>query len=396
MTAGALDPRMQRGLALAKAKGSTIKAIVGAKYLVPSATHSGGYVVDAVEGSCTCPDYLECGGGQNRGHRCKHLYAVLIIRQEITLPNGISVVSEQKVRFKYPRDWPVINAALVDLPRVAPVLFADLVKSVPVDVRPEGKRGPNFFPTRDLVFAALVRTFSNATARGVVAAVENYSEKGLCDDVPHYNTLLRRLANPAMMPLLQRLLGTCAAPLAAVENERLAQYAIDATGFSTSVYADWHTHKHGKPTEHTKKARFVKAHVFTGTRTHGIVAVQPTEPVGPGTGDAPMLVPLLERAMATGARPREVSADAAYPSGENIGAVQRVGALPFFDFRSNMTGASSPLLASLLNRHAADRLLYEEHYHRRSNVESVIFMVKKRFGGHLVSRRPATQYVEIV
>ncbi|MGH7271183.1 MAG: hypothetical protein ACREJ3_12215, partial [Polyangiaceae bacterium] len=30
------------------------------------------------------------------------------------------------------------------------------------------------------------------------------------------------------------------------------------------------------------------------------------------------------------------------------------------------------------------------------NVESVIFMVKQRFGGHLVSRRPATQYVEIV
>jgi hypothetical protein len=398
MEAMAIDPRMQRGAALAKAKGSAIKAIVGAKYLVPSATHSGAYVVDATERSCTCPDFLSfsVSDGHVGGHQCKHLYAVLIIREEITLPNGISVVTEQKVRFKYPRDWPVINAALVDLPRAAPFLIADMVKSIPVEPRPAGKRGPDFFPIHDVVFAALVRTFTNSTARGVVAAVEGFNAQGLCEGVPHYNTLLRRLADPKMMAVMQQVLGISAAPLAAIEDDRLAQYAIDSTGFSTSLCADWNTHKHGTPNTHTRKARWVKAHVFLGTRTHGIMAVTPTEATGLGTGDSPNFVPLLRRAIQNGAHPLEVSADAAYPSAENIGATEYIGAKPFFAWRSNMNGATSPLIKGMLDRAAADKLLWEEHYHRRSNAESVMFMVKERFGGYLVSRLPRTQYVEIV
>jgi len=62
MDARATDHRAQRGLALAKAKRDAIKQIVGSKYLVPSATFSGGYVVDTQAETCTCEDFAERGG----------------------------------------------------------------------------------------------------------------------------------------------------------------------------------------------------------------------------------------------------------------------------------------------------------------------------------------------
>jgi len=74
------DFRSQRGLALAQAKRDTIKPIVGAKWLVPSATSSGGYVVDTQEGTCSCPDWIKLGG-HGQPHRCKHIWAAILIRE---------------------------------------------------------------------------------------------------------------------------------------------------------------------------------------------------------------------------------------------------------------------------------------------------------------------------
>src|ERR1700689_3712539 len=97
MDAIAINYRSQRGLALAKTKGTAIKSIAGTKWIVPSATGSGGYVVDVATGTCTCPDY-ESLGGLGRTHRCKHLWATLYTRREIPLPDGSSVVFEEKTK----------------------------------------------------------------------------------------------------------------------------------------------------------------------------------------------------------------------------------------------------------------------------------------------------------
>jgi len=393
MDARAIDPRMQRGIALAKTKGETIKAIIGAKYLVPSQTHSGGYVVDTDDGSCTCPDFLECGG-HGRVHRCKHLWATLIVRHEVELPDGNTLVTEEKIRFQYDRNWPAINAALVDLHRIGPAILADLVRfRVPSNDGQPRKRGEQPVPMRDLIYAALIRTFENKTARSTMASVERFQAVGLCENVPHYNTLLRNIAKPEVMPILHGLLGACAAPLAVIESGKLAQYAIDSTGFSTSIYASWREKKHGKPNTHTVKARYVKAHAFVGTTTKAIVAIQPTEP---DVGDAPMLAPLLTRAIENGHHPREVTADAAYLSSEVVAAIEAVNAQPFIAFREGVTGVSRPIIAKLYHRFMADQEEYMRKYHRRSNVETVMHMCKERFGGRLRSRRPSAQYAEIM
>jgi hypothetical protein len=127
--------------------------------------------------------------------------------------------------------------------------------------------------------------------------------------------------------------------------------------------------------------------------THGIIAIQPTEP---NVGDSPMLPELLARTIQNGHQPRELSADAAYLSSENISAIEAVSADAFIAFRSNTTGASSPILRRLYHKFMSDQEAYMQHYHRRSNVETVMYMVKERFGGRLRSRRPNAQYVEIM
>ncbi len=163
-------------------------------------------------------------------------------------------MTEEKVRFKYDRNWPAINAALVDLHRIGPVLLADLVRGIPNNEGQPRKRGGQPFPVRDLLYAALIRTFENKTARSTTASVERFQALELCDAVPHYNTLLRKIAKPEIMPILHKLLAVCAAPLAVIETGKLAQYAIDSTGFSTSIYASWCENKHGgepKPNTHT-------------------------------------------------------------------------------------------------------------------------------------------------
>src|SRR5215204_4696100 len=102
-----MDARQQRGLALVASKRKHIKHVAGARWLVPSATNAtGGYVVDADAQTCSCPDHEE------RGSKCKHIYAVLLIRQEVTLPDGGTVTTE--ARITYSQDWPAYNAAQCD------------------------------------------------------------------------------------------------------------------------------------------------------------------------------------------------------------------------------------------------------------------------------------------
>ncbi len=114
------DPRRQRGLALARAKAQKIRRVAGDTWLVPSQTGaSGGYVVDVVRETCSCPDH------EDRQVRCKHLWAVAYVRREVTAPDGTTTVTEAVLaapvaddagaepapRPTYTQDWPAYHRA---------------------------------------------------------------------------------------------------------------------------------------------------------------------------------------------------------------------------------------------------------------------------------------------
>ncbi len=390
MDAQAIDPRSQRGFALAKDKGAAIKVIVADKYLVPSASHSGGYVVDMAAESCTCPDWQSFG--PHRAHRCKHLIATLVIRREIALPDGNSVVIEQKTRINYPRDWHASNQARTKIPALGPGLLADLIRGLGLPMPQGGKRGRPAIPMQDVLLTAALRAFEDTTAGAAVVAAENYRSLGLIKmrHVPSYNSLLREFAKPDYMPILHKLVAGSAWPLIGLESK----FAIDGTGFGSSVYDCHFEQKHGSEKHRRKPTpshRWVEAKLVMGVGTHVVVAVQVTEP---SVSECQLMPELLRRTIANGGRVSEWLADAAYMSWYNCEAVEKADATFYCDFPSGVTGKTSPSIRRLHDRMMADWDEYRRHYHQRSLAETGMSMIKTRFSHRLRSRVPHAQYAE--
>jgi transposase len=382
--------RSARGLALAQAKRDAIKVIVGTKYLVPSATFNGsGYVVDTQDETCTCPDFAE-RGGHGRLHRCKHIWAAIYVMQ---LPDGSTVIVEEKRRLNYPRDWTATNRCRTLIPRLAPELLCELVDGLGLPLPPDKRgRGRPPKPVRDVLLAAALRTFEEKTAGEAVVAAENYCNLGsitMSGNV-HYNTLLERFADPQYMPLLHRLVAGSAYPLIGFERK----FAVDGTGFGSSVYDCYHTEKHGSKGQKrkpTKRHRWVGAKIVFGTVTHCVAAVQITEP---HVAECDMMPELLRRTVGNGGHISEWLGDAAYMAWYNVKAIEDVGANAYIDWPKRVKGKTNPIIRRLYKKFRAEQDEYWLHYHQRSLAETGMSMLKTRFGHYLRSRVPHAQYAE--
>jgi len=132
------------------------------------------------------------------------------------------------------------------------------------------------------------------------------------------------LENPAITSLLKAMIEESARPLRAVETD----FAVDSSGFTTSVYARWFDHKYGRE---VSASEWVKAHVMIGVKTNVVTSVEVT----PGHyNDSPQL-PRLLTATAARFRVAEVSADRAYIGHDNLAAIDAVGAFPLIPFKSS-------------------------------------------------------------
>ena len=100
------DARQEKGRLLSLDR--RIKHVSGATWSVPSQTaNSGAYMVNVMAATCSCPDY------ELRRRKCKHLWAVEIVKTVETAPDGSQVVTEsvKVTRKTYTQDWPSYNAA---------------------------------------------------------------------------------------------------------------------------------------------------------------------------------------------------------------------------------------------------------------------------------------------
>jgi len=114
-----------------------------------------------------------------------------------------------------------------------------------------------------------------------------------------------------------------------------SDFAVDSTGFGTSVYRRWFDAKYGRE---MKESTWVKAHVACGTLTNVVTAVRVTDS---GGADCPQLPALLATTAQT-FTVSEMSADKAYLSNDNLTAIEAVGAVPFIPFKTNSKQAGSP------------------------------------------------------
>jgi transposase len=179
-----------------------------------------------------------------------------------------------------------------------------------------------------------------------------------------------------MTPILHALIGESALPLRAIEVD----FAVDSSGFATSRFVRWFDHKYGKPMQ---EYDWVKCSVMTGVKTNVVTAVRIDERYA---ADCPQFLPLLSETAGRGFTIREVSADSAYLSYDNMDAVASLGGTPYIAFKAGTTAAQGGTLAKMFHLYNLNREEYLEKYHKRSNVESTFSMVKAKFGDSLRSK----------
>jgi transposase len=245
--------------------------------------------------------------------------------------------------------------------------------------------GPKPIPLCDAVYAMTMKVYTTTSGRRATTDMKACAKAGHMRKAPHYNSVFNYMEKPELTPLLTRLVEESAAPLAAIESK----FAVDSSGFSTSVYRRWYDAKYGRE---MRAHAWVKAHIMTGVQTNVVTSVVVTDG---SVNDAPALPGLVA---ATDRRfdMAEVSADKGYLSRANLDAVEAVGAVPYVPFKSNSKGAGPAAWRRMwgLFMYRQDEFL--AHYHQRSNVESTFSSIKRKFGGAVRSKRFSAQVNEVL
>jgi transposase len=371
------DPRQERGRLLARDR--RIKHVSGATWSVPSQSQNAAYIVNLLAATCSCPDY------ELRRAKCKHMWAVEIVRTVETAADGSQVVTEtvKVTRKTYSQDWPAYNAAQCAEKATVQKLLRDLCDGIVTPPHPG--RGPKPIALADAVYGMAMKVYTGMSARRATTDIKACAEAGHISRAPSYNSILASFERPEMAPLLAKLIQDSAAPLACVETK----FAVDSTGFGTSVYRRWYDAKYGKEMqEHT----WVKAHAMVGVTTNVITAVNVTDSAA---NDCPELPSLLA---ATGERFQiaEVTADKAYLSHANLTAIEAAGAVPYVPFKSNSRGDGSAAWRRMWGLFMYKQTEFLAHYHQRSNVEATFSALKRKFGGAVRSKRYVAQVNEVL
>lgn len=367
-----MEPREQRGLELAATRKLRRK---GRLWVVPSQTGPGSYAVDPKRETCSCPDF------EATHAKCKHIYAVEFTVRRETRPDGTTTVTKT-VRVTYAQDWPAYKAAQTHEKARASELLRGLCAGI---VQPPQTNGRPRLPLPDMVFSAVMKVYSTLSGRRAMSDLRDCHGKGYMTTAPHYNSVFHYLENPVLTPILKALVEESASPLKAVEKD----FAVDASGFSTSTFARWFDEKYGKlRSEH----EWIKVHLMVGVKTNVVTSVEVTEGNAHDSPHLPALVEVAARRFAIS----EVSADKGYTSKRNLEAIAAVGAAPYIPFKTNTTGEGPELWCKLWHFYQFNRQEFLKHYHKRSNVEIAFSMIKAKFGGAVRSKKPVAQVNEIL
>lgn len=376
-----VNTREQRGLAIAALY--RIEQQDG-KWLVPSQTGNGTkYVVDPnpEHPTCNCPDHTD------RGIKCKHMFAVEFTQTRERAADGTTTITRTfKVTesVTYKQDWPNYNKAQTQEKRLFLSMLSDLCDGIAEPAR-EVKRGRPSIPLRDMVFAVAFKVYSTVSTRRFTCDLEDAAEKGYIRKAPHFNSVINKMDDPALTPILKSLIIETSKPLAAVEQD----FAGDSSGFTTSRFVKWFDHKYG---EVRQQHEWVKIHIMCGVKTNIVTAVE----IKDRNAADPKQLPALLKTTAENFTIREISLDKVYASVSNYKAIEEVGATPYIPFKPIHTGRSGGLFRKMFHLFHAHRDEFMAHYHKRSNVESTFSMIKTKFRDHVRAKTDTGMVNEVL
>lgn len=354
--------------------GNSRISFVAGSWFVPSQSSASRHKVDPspTNPSCTCEDF------ELRQRPCKHIMAVrqLLERQIKGEPNpDPATIPMRPPRPTYKQDWPNYRLAQIHEKDHIQVLLSDLCSAIPQPPPKSAKGGRPMIPLGDAIFAAVFKVYSTLSARRFMSDLREAHERGHVGELPCYNSVLRCLELSETTAILSDLIVRSSLPLRSVETA----FAVDSSGFATSRYVKWFDEKYGI---NRQKAEWVKCHLACGVKTNIVTAAIVDEK---NSGDCPQLAPLL-RTTAENFMVKEVPADKAYLSNENLELIERLGGTAFIPFKSNSLATGTPLWERMYHYFAYRRDEFLVHYHQRSNVESTFSMIKRKFGDGLRSK----------
>jgi transposase len=138
---------------------------------------------------------------------------------------------------------------------------------------------------------------------------------------------------------------------------------------------------------------WVKVHLTCGVNTHIVTAAEVS---GLAANDTTYFESLFERT-AKHFKVKDMSGNKAYLSHKNLALVERAGGMPYVPFKTNTVVPSTDddsTWAKMYHLYLYNRSDFLNHYHQRSNVESVFSMVKAKFGDSVRSKSDEGQVNE--
>ncbi len=330
--------------------------------------------------SCTCEDWT-----LRQPLLCKHIIAARLVSERdhggTASPMATKEVPKRKT---YAQNWPLYNLAQQTEKHRFQILMQDLCRGV--KELPQPKTGRRSHLTRDSIFAMCFKVFSTFSSRRFQGDLDDAYAKGhLSNTVPGIK-VAHFMEDAAFTPILKDLICQTSLPLRQVETV----FAPDSTGFSTSRFVRWYDEKYGAE---RSGRMWVKAHIITGVTTNIITAVTILDK---DAADCPQFKPLVE-ATAKNFTVKEVPADKAYLSHDNLTQVDALGGTAFVPFKSNsVAGEPGSLWEKMFHFYGFRKEQFLKHDHQRSNVESTINMVKSKFRDHVRSKTDSAMTNEVL
>ena len=329
------------------------------------------------EPKCNCPDCTLRKG------KCKHIFAVeLYIKRQIDEEGKLT--ETKGVKITYAQKWSAYNKSQTNEKLILMKLLKDLCENVE---QPEYKFGRPTLPFSDMLFGSVMKVYTGFSLRRFMSDMKIAKEMRLIDKVPCYSSLSNFMNREEVKQILEQLITISSLPLREIEKD----FAVDSSGFSTSRYARWFDYKWGKE---RKYKVWIKAHLISGVKTNIITGVKITEG---HENDSPQLKELVKKT-AENFGISEVSGDKAYSSRKNLKVIEEVGATPFIPFKKNVSGKRGTLgiWGKMYHYFMYKHEDFLEHYHKRSNSETIFHMIKTKFRGDIKSKKQTAQFNEML
>ena len=378
-----LKQRKERGYEIAKTCRIVKKNDV---WLVPSQTNPQKVYqvrLTLTGAECNCEDHIE------RQIRCKHAFAVDFIITKTLNQDGTTTVTKT-VRKTYPQNWKAYDMASIQQKELFLKMLNGLCDKIP---QPDYKFGRPKLPLRDMVFSSALKVYSTFSLRRFSTDMRDAQDKGFIEKAPYYSTVARYMESQELIPILNGLITTSSLPLRNVESS----FGIDSTGFSPSKFSRWFSHKYGK--ERDRKIWY-KLHLVNGSATHIITACEVTIQYISDMNELPKLVEETHENFDM----KQLTADKGYLSDNNLMFLDKMGIAGYIPFKSNTAPVDnrqsknyhSEIWRNAYNYFAMHQSAFLQHYHDRSNTETVMHMVKSKFGDGVRSKSEVACINEIL